>query len=409
MSFGVSKTANTDAVEAVRIDLSGNVGIGTTAPAYPLDVSGAGRFTSDLYGGVDIYTAAAIRFNGTGLNATDKKLYSPADGDLEWMTHNQAGVHGFAVSHQGTKAVYLNISGNSYFNGGNLGIGTTSPGAKLEVAGNGTGKILIGDIGGYTNYAGISLNGSTTAGYYNILSRASDGTLLLNRPFGDIAFYENNSALHMIIKGTSGNVGIGTTAPSANGLTIRREGGDRKIMLELNRPNEAGLQSAIQFTVGSSILVGQIQHEYASSNYNHMSFTLRSPGGSDFVSLWLENSGNVGIGTTAPAYALEVVGTIRASSDVIAFSDARVKDNVQTITDALTKVTSLRGVTYTRNDMDDKSEKIGVIAQEVLPILPQVVQKDTNGNYSVAYGNIVGVLIEAIKELKAEIDILKQK
>ena len=140
-----------------------------------------------------------------------------------------------------------------------------------------------------------------------------------------------------------------------------------------------------------------------------MSFTLRSPGGSDFVSLWLENSGNVGIGTTAPAYALEVVGTIRASSDVIAFSDARVKDNVQTITDALTKVTSLRGVTYTRNDMDDKSEKIGVIAQEVLPILPQVVQKDTNGNYSVAYGNIVGVLIEAIKELKAEIDILKQK
>ena len=75
----------------------------------------------------------------------------------------------------------------------------------------------------------------------------------------------------------------------------------------------------------------------------------------------------------------------------------------------LIKLTKLRGVTYTRKDTDDKSRKVGVIAQEVLPILPEVVQKDTNGNYSVAYGNIVGVLIEAIKELKAEIDILKNK
>jgi len=120
-------------------------------------------------------------------------------------------------------------------------------------------------------------------------------------------------------------------------------------------------------------------------------------------------TGNVGIGTTNPGYLLDVSGTIRATGDVIAYSDARVKENVNTITDALAKVTSMRGVTYTRNDSEDKSEKVGVIAQEVLEVLPQVVQQDAEGNYSVAYGNIVGVLIEAIKELKAEIDILKQK
>ena len=50
-----------------------------------------------------------------------------------------------------------------------------------------------------------------------------------------------------------------------------------------------------------------------------------------------------------------------------------------------------------------------MIAQEVLDILPEVVQQDDSGNYSVAYGNIVGVLIEAIKELKAEINELKNK
>jgi hypothetical protein len=123
----------------------------------------------------------------------------------------------------------------------------------------------------------------------------------------------------------------------------------------------------------------------------------------------INNSGSVGIGTTAPAYLLDVSGTIRATGDVIAYSDARVKTNVKTLEKALEKINSLRGVSYTRTDSEDKSEKIGVIAQEVLEILPQVVQQDDNGNYSVAYGNMVGVLIEAVKELSARIEQLENK
>jgi hypothetical protein len=122
-----------------------------------------------------------------------------------------------------------------------------------------------------------------------------------------------------------------------------------------------------------------------------------------------KKGGNVGIGSTAPAYLLDVSGTIRATGDVIAYSDARVKDNVETVKDALQTVTSLRGVTYTRKDNEDKSRKVGVIAQEVLSVLPEVVQKDNNGNYSVAYGNMVGVLIEAIKELTTRIEQLENK
>ena len=115
--------------------------------------------------------------------------------------------------------------------------------------------------------------------------------------------------------------------------------------------------------------------------------------------------------TTVPGttYRLDVSGTIRATSDVIAFSDKRVKENIITINNALDKVTQLRGVTYTRKDIDDKSTKIGVIAQEVLEVLPEVVSIDNEDKHSVAYGNMAGVFIEAIKELKAEVDSLKQE
>jgi hypothetical protein len=126
-------------------------------------------------------------------------------------------------------------------------------------------------------------------------------------------------------------------------------------------------------------------------------------------SLTLRSNGYVAILKETPSYQLDVTGSIRATSDVIAFSDRRVKENIVTIDSALEKVTKLRGVTYTRKDIDDKSTKVGVIAQEVLDILPEVVEKDDEGKYSVAYGNMAGVFIEAIKELKAEVDSLKQE
>ena len=85
-----------------------------------------------------------------------------------------------------------------------------------------------------------------------------------------------------------------------------------------------------------------------------------------------------------------------------------MKENINTISDPLSKVTKLRGVSFVRKDTKQKG--IGVIAQEIEKILPEVVENTTIGEYkSVAYGNIVGVLIEAIKELKTEVDDLKTK
>lgn len=113
-------------------------------------------------------------------------------------------------------------------------------------------------------------------------------------------------------------------------------------------------------------------------------------------------------GGTTLAATLSGAGAFTAVGNVTAYSDARVKTNIKTIDNALSKVLALRGVTYNRTDLEDKSEQIGVIAQEVKEILPQVVQEN-DGHYSVAYGNIVGVLIEAIKEQQAQIEELKSR
>ena len=98
-------------------------------------------------------------------------------------------------------------------------------------------------------------------------------------------------------------------------------------------------------------------------------------------------------------------GSVYSSGNVTAYSDVSLKENINTISDALSKVTKLRGVSYDRKDTKQKG--IGVIAQEIEKVLPEVVE--TTEYKSVAYGNIVGVLIEAIKELKTEVDDLKKQ
>lgn len=94
-------------------------------------------------------------------------------------------------------------------------------------------------------------------------------------------------------------------------------------------------------------------------------------------------------------------------SDITAYSDRRVKENVETITNALSKVTALRGVSYNRIDDSNKVTKIGVIAQETQEIVPEVVTLQNDGMLSVSYGNMSGLFIEAFKE--QQVQLMQQK
>ena len=98
-------------------------------------------------------------------------------------------------------------------------------------------------------------------------------------------------------------------------------------------------------------------------------------------------------------------GSFTATGDITAYSDKRLKRNIETITNAVDTVSKLRGVNYEK----DGRNSTGVIAQEIEEVLPQVVHTDADGMKSVAYGNIVGILIEAIKEQQKEIEELKKK
>lgn len=106
----------------------------------------------------------------------------------------------------------------------------------------------------------------------------------------------------------------------------------------------------------------------------------------------------VGIGTSTPQYTLHVNGPIYSSSDITMFSDERKKTNIEPIPNALEKILKLEGVTFDKVD-DGTRRHAGIIAQEVEKVLPEVVYTDEDGMKSVAYGNMIALLIEAIKEL----------
>jgi hypothetical protein len=118
-----------------------------------------------------------------------------------------------------------------------------------------------------------------------------------------------------------------------------------------------------------------------------------------------------GSGITALTLDMSEAGAATFNNNVTAFSDERLKSDIETIEHGLDKVEQMRGVTYIRNDNEKGGQQVGVIAQEIEEILPQVVltADDEMGTKSVDYGKITAVLIEAVKELSAKVKELENK
>jgi hypothetical protein len=124
--------------------------------------------------------------------------------------------------------------------------------------------------------------------------------------------------------------------------------------------------------------------------------------------------GRIGVNTLSPAESIDVKGNIIATGTITPSSDERLKTNITELSSVVDKVSTLKGVTYNwkqpENHGDDSSTQIGLIAQDVEKVFPKAVKTNSETGYkSLNYNGLVGVLVEAVKELKAEIEELKSQ
>jgi hypothetical protein len=184
---------------------------------------------------------------------------------------------------------------------------------------------------------------------------------------------------------SEGNVGIGTADPKAKLSVSANDDGD---MVNVYSPADNTL--AIQTTLDNEPI-----GTYGDDSQNRL--------------VLQPTIGNVGIGITSPQDKLDVNGYVRSNGNRLT-SDARWKGNINSIENSLERITQLRGVTYEWTDKSKgEGEQLGVIAQEVEELFPQVVHTDNQGYKSVEYSKLVAPLIEAVKSLSAENDALKER
>ena len=204
---------------------------------------------------------------------------------------------------------------------------------------------------------------------------------------------DSNGAYLFLAKQRSGSAG-GSTIIQSNDIIgqIRFSGADGS---DLENPM-AYIECRADGTPGSNDVPGRL-----------IFYTTPDGTGSPQVRMTIKNNGRVGINESDPSEMLYVAGNIYATGNVTAYSDIRVKENVKEISNALEAVDKIRGVSYTRKDT--KEDTLGVSAQEVESMFPELVVEDNYGMKSVNYNGLVGVLFSAVKELSTKLKEIENK
>ena len=321
------------------------------------------------------------------------------DGSANTLTVGQTGDISFYEDTGTTAKFFWDASAES------LGIGNSTPSnnhanANNLVVGNGT-------AGGIANYVGTGLGWYAFSRSNANNSDAFDGGISYDGS-RNLMFHTNSGSERMRIS-SDGSVGINDISPDGKLNVVSTAHNNGSIFdstgttqLWLRDTDAASNQKNWGFQVsGGSLNILRANDDRASGFVTPIEIQ-QAPANS----LVINSSGNLLVGALSGSDKVTVNGTVSATN-FNSTSDATLKTNVKTLNGSLDAVMSMRGVSF--DWVESGATEIGVIAQEVEEVVPDVVNTNGEGIKSVKYGNLVGVLIEAIKEQQTQIDELKDQ
>jgi len=436
-----------------------NIASSTGASLFRIASTGATYFNNDAG-----TLGMVLLSNGTGSSptwvATSSLGISGGGGGSGTVNSGLTGQVAFYAA-DGTA-----VSGTStlFFANGNVGVGTTTPSSALTVGGNisvyggitlpitssaGLGVVTVGTSRFIHGYGGTQTNVFVGPSAGNLTNSGRDSigigsNALVGLTSARLAVAVGSGALERNSTGWS-NTAVGESALNFVTTNGNNTGVGRRALYATTGANNTaiGTQAAESASSGSNnVYIGYLSGDNLTTGSSNIILGANIDFSSTTASNQLNignliysqgitgtgttlSTGNMGIGTSTPGERLTVVGTIQ-STDLLGGStnltvdangniirdpsDGALKENIITLEDSLAKITQLRGVRYEWRDKTrfGTSTEIGVIAQEVEMVVPEVVS--SGGIYkSVNIKNLVALLIEGVKELKAQVDVVKDK